>query len=160
MPVAVILNFLADVGITVIKRPIDKPSFLPGLQMENGKLIVDTEKLLYPGDILHEAGHLATMPPEVRETMSDNLPNDDLNRGGEMMALAWSYAAAIYLKIDPQIVFHANGYKGGGDEIIENFSKKNYIGVPLLQWAGMTYDEQKAQEFNALPYPNMIRWLR
>ena len=31
--------------------------FLPGLQLENGAIIIDPEKLFYPGDIIHEAGH-------------------------------------------------------------------------------------------------------
>jgi hypothetical protein len=148
------------VGIPVIRRAISEPTFLPGLQLENGNLVIDTEKLQYPGDMLHEAGHLATMPPGVRETMSDNLPDSDLNRGGEMMALAWSYAAAVHIGLDLRVVFHPDGYRGGGDAIIQNFAKKNYIGVPMLQWAGMTYDEKRAPEFGVLPYPNMIRWLR
>ena len=159
-PVDVIICFLGSVGINVIMQPINGHSFLPGLQLEGGRLIIDTEKLLYPGDILHEAGHLATMPSELRKTMSDTLPNNDLNQGGEMMALAWSYAACIHLDIDPAIVFHVDGYKGESENIIKNFAEGRYIGLPLLQWSGMCYDEQKARELNKQPYPKMIRWLR
>ncbi len=156
----IIIDFLTSIGIVVITRPIDGPVFLPGLRMENGTLVVDPEKLLYPGDILHEAGHLATMPPEIRATMSDNLENNDLNQGGEMMAIAWSYAACLFLNLDPHIVFHAGGYKGDGAHIAMNFNEGHYIGLPLLQWAGMAYDKKNAAAFNALPYPAMIRWLR
>jgi hypothetical protein len=159
-PVDIIICFLGSVGINVVMRPINHHTFLPGLELEDGRLIIDTEKLLYPGDILHEAGHLATMPPELRKTMSDTLPNNDLNQGGEMMALAWSYAACIHLDIDPVIVFHADGYKGEGENIIKNFAEGRYIGLPLLQWAGMCYDGLKARELNKQPYPKMIRWLR
>lgn len=152
--------FLESIGIKVSFKPIDAACFLPGLLMENGSIVIDRDKLKYPGDILHEAGHLATMPPEIRETMSDNLEDNDLNQGGEMMAIAWSYAACHKLQIDPHIVFHAEGYKGAGENIVQNFNEGYNFGVPLLQWARMTYDERRAPEFNALPYPNMIRWLR
>ena len=141
-------------------RPINEPGFLPGLLLENGVLIVDTEKLLYPGDMLHEAGHLATMPPEVRETTSGNLPDTEKNRGGELMALAWSYAACIHLGLDPSVVFHADGYRGGSQSIIENFTEGRYIGVFGLEWRGMAYDKKRAKEFNARPYPHMISWVK
>ncbi|GEO10038.1 hypothetical protein [Segetibacter aerophilus] len=109
--------------------------------------------------MLHEAGHLAVMPPAIRNEMIDNLGNNPIHQGGEMMAIAWSYAACIHLDLDPHIVFHKDGYKGGGDTIVENFSNGNFMGVPLLQWCGMTYDEKRAREMNAKPYPHMISWL-
>jgi hypothetical protein len=155
-----IIDFVESVGIKVLKMPITDDTFLPGLQLKDGALIIDSEKLLYPGDILHEAGHLATMPPDIRKTMNDNLPATPENQGGEMMALAWSYAAAKYLDIDPHVVFHAEGYKGGSENLIENFSEGRYIGVPLLQWAGMAYDDKKAKEYSKPAYPHMINWLR
>jgi hypothetical protein len=128
--------------------------------LEDGNLIIDEAKLLYPGDVLHEAGHLATMPPDVRKTMNDNLADDDLNRGGEIMTLAWSYAACLHLKFGPELVFHPYGYKGESKSLIQNFAEGKFLGLPLLQWAGMTYDEKKALEFNTPPYPHMICWVR
>jgi hypothetical protein len=159
-PIATIIDFLRSIGIKVITRPINGHTFLPGLQLEDGALIIDIEKLLYPGDILHEAGHLATMPPGLRKTMNDTLPNNDLNQGGEMMALAWSYAACIHLDIDPAFVFHTEGYKGECENIIQNFAEGRFVGLPLLQWAGMCYDGQNAGELNKPSYPKMICWLR
>lgn len=155
-----IVGFLDAIGLTVTKKPVNSNAFLPGLRLENGTLVIDTEKILYPGDILHEAGHLATMPPDVRKTMDDTLPATDLHQGGEMMAIAWSYAACLHIGLDPRVVFHANGYKSGGESIINNFTEKSYIGLPLLQWAGMAYDEKRAAELNAQPYPAMALWLR
>jgi hypothetical protein len=157
---SVILDFLAVAGIPVLLQPINGDTFLPGIQLQNGKLVVDEEKLLYPGDILHEAGHLATMPPAIRETMNDNLENNDMNQGGELMAIAWSYAACVHLGIDPGVVFHPNGYKGGSESLIETFSTGGEMGIPMLQWSGMTYDAKRAKEFNAKPFPHMISWLR
>ena len=154
-----ITDFLISIGIDVIRRPATDSPFLPGLELENGKIIIDPDKLLYPGDILHEAGHLATMPRDVREATSGWLPDNDANRGGEIMALAWSYAAALHLGIDPAIVFHPAGYKGESETILSAFAKGTYIGLPGLQWKGLACDEKKAKEFNILPYPNMIRWV-
>jgi hypothetical protein len=155
-----ITNFLTAIGMPVIRKPINGPTFLPGLLLEDGNLVIDVEKLLYPGDVLHEAGHLATMPPEIRETMSDNLENNDLNQGGELMALAWSYAASVHLNLDPGVVFHPNGYKGSSENLINIFTNGGDIGVPMLQWTGMTYDVRTAKELDAKPFPHMICWLR
>jgi hypothetical protein len=98
-----ILDFLTLIGLPVTRKPISGPTFLPGLKMENGGLVVDVGQLLYPGDLLHEAGHLATMAPDVRSAMNDVLPKNDLHQGGEIMAQAWSYAACVYLKMAPEI---------------------------------------------------------
>lgn len=152
---AKMLSFISEIGLQYQLEPITDETFLPGLKLRDGTLIIDTEKLLYPGDILHEAGHLACMPAEIRMEMSDSLPNNDLNNGGEMMAIAWSYAACIHLNIDPLIIFHDKGYKGGGQNLVDNFKKGNFFGVPLLQWNGMTYPS--GQE-NNLSFPQMISW--
>ncbi|RYD95733.1 MAG: hypothetical protein EOP54_15295 [Sphingobacteriales bacterium] len=155
----VILSFLSDIGIPYKLEPIKGYTFLPGVKMSEGTLIIDIDQLLYPGDILHEAGHLACMPPEIRKEMSDNLPNNDLHAGGEMMAIGWSYAACIYLKLDAELVFHEHGYKGGLESLLENFEQSRFIGVPLLQWLGMTFDEQNAKTLGFEPYPIMQQWI-
>ncbi|MFW0718309.1 hypothetical protein [Pedobacter sp. N23S346] len=154
-----ILSFLDDIGIEYSLAPITEETFLQGLKLKTGTLIIDTEKLLYPGDILHEAGHLACMPPNMRKEMSDNLPSNDLHMGGEIMAIAWSYAACIQLNIDATVVFHKDGYKDASQSIIENFERSMFIGLPLLQWLGMAYDDQQAQILGVKPYPEMQKWL-
>lgn len=83
-----ILSFLDGIGLLYKLTEIDGQTFLPGLKLSEGILIIDINKLLYPGDILHEAGHLACMPPEIRQGMSDDLVPSDLHQGGEMMAIA------------------------------------------------------------------------
>ncbi|WP_295671372.1 hypothetical protein [uncultured Mucilaginibacter sp.] len=154
-----ITSFLESIGLSVVTRNIEKETFLPGLLLENGKIIIDPDKLLYPGDILHEAGHLAAYEPAVRETIGDPLPAYMID-GFEMMALAWSYAACLHIKLDPAVVFHDDGYKGEGSHLVQTFAQGGYIGLPMLQYLGLAYDKKKAAELNALPYPNMIRWLR
>jgi len=154
-----IKEFLNTIGLEVIERPIEQPTILPGLLLENGKIIVDTEKLLYPGDILHEAGHLAAYARDVRQTIGDPLP-EYMAGAFELMAFAWSYAACLHIGMDPSIVFHDGGYKGGGNSILQNFADGHYIGVPMLQYLGLAYDEKKSAELNILPYPNMVHWLK
>jgi hypothetical protein len=141
------VSFLKEIGLTVRTGAIAR-SFLPGVTIEGGVLVIDEEDLLYPGDLLHEAGHLAVLTPEVRsEIYSDAGPD----AGFEMGAIAWSYAAARNLGIDPAIVFHEAGYKGGSSAILENFAAARYIGVPILEWVGLT---------TMKTYPVMHRWLR
>lgn len=155
------LTFLEEIGIETAFRKIDTDCFLPGLSIENGQIIIDKEQLKYPGDILHEAGHIAVVPAPERVSLNAAAIEKRENREAEeMMAIAWSYAACIHLNIDPLLVFHEHGYKGGGKNIADNFNNKNYFGVPMLQWVGLTVDEKNAVELNVEPYPHMIKWLR
>ena len=141
-------------------RPIDQPTFLPGLLVENGRIIADPEKLLYPGDLLHEAGHLASIPPDERKTTGDPLPDQYVTGGFEVMALAWSYAACLHIGLDASVVFHDKGYKGEGAFLAQTFTAGNYIGLPMLQYLALAYDEKKATELGILPYPKMVHWLK
>jgi hypothetical protein len=77
-----------------------------------------------------------------------------------MVALAWSYAACLHIGIDPKIVFHENGYKGQSEFLLQEFASGNYIGLNLLQWMGMAYDNKNAQRLNVPPYPHMVSWCK
>jgi len=153
-----ILHFFDKIEIEYSLETINTATFLPGLKLRNGTLIIDTDKLRYPGDILHEAGHLATMPPEIRANMNDDLPGNDLHKGGEMMAIAWSYAVCLELNIDPEVVFHEDGYKGSASTIVENFREGRFFGVPLLRWCGMTAEPFTDEQGIKRGFPEMIRW--
>lgn len=155
----ILSSFVKDVGLEVSYEPIETKTFLPGILVRRGGLVIDKKKLLYPGDILHEAGHLAVMPLSIRQNMNNDLGNDDIQKGGEMMAIAWSYAACIYLNIDPYIVFHEQGYRGGGKDLVKNFEKGNILGLPLLQWQGMSYGVKEAERLKVQPFPHMVQWL-
>jgi hypothetical protein len=159
--VITITDFIRSIGIPIKFEAISEEMVLPGITIEHGGLVIDAEKLLYPGDILHEAGHLAVASPDIRAAMHGALdPKKDFEIAGELMTIPWSYAAALYLQIDPHIVFHSGGYHGGGDSILDNFSQGKYFGVPMLQWAGMTYDEKTAIQKGLPPFPHMIKWVR
>jgi hypothetical protein len=151
-----ILAFLAEIGIPVIRTDIRQQTFMPGILADRGAIVVDESKLLYSGDLLHEAGHLAVIPREKRERIQGNVGKD---RGEEMMAIAWSYAATVHLGLEPSVVFHQGGYRGWSKAFIENFTQGRYIGVPLLQWIGLTADNKRAKEMGVEPYPKMIKWV-
>jgi hypothetical protein len=151
-----ILDWLRQIGLTVRLASLDPDTFLPGVTLEPGGLIVDPERLLYPGDLLHEAGHLAVMPPAQRASTGSNAGAD---MGDEIAAQTWSYAAAVHLGISPEIVFHPAGYKGAAKTLIQVYGDGN-AGVPLLQWMGLTLDPARAVALSIPPYPHMIRWLR
>lgn len=156
-------HFLTQIGIPVIEETITEDTFLPGILIRNGTLVVDRAKMLYPGDLLHEAGHIAVTPPEERVTKAGNMSDDkNMNEsaGEEIMAICWSYAAAVHLGLPPEYVFHPEGYKGASKWYIEQFAAGIYIGLPALQWLGLCYDAKRAQEHQVAPYPHMIRWLR
>lgn len=59
-----IVAFLEEIGIPVRRVAIEENTFLPGVMISQGTLLVDEEKLLYPGDLLHEGGHIAVMSPK------------------------------------------------------------------------------------------------
>lgn len=156
-----VISFLLHIGITVQYNKIEKDCFLPGISICNGGLIIDTEKLKYPGDILHEAGHLAVVAPIDRAVLNeDDIALRPQREAEEMMTIAWSYAVCVHLDIPARFVFHNDGYKGGGDSLAENFENKQYFGVPMLQWVGMALEEKNGIEQGKPFYPAMIHWLR
>jgi hypothetical protein len=155
------VNFLRSIGIPVHFRPVDTDCFLPGIRIVNGEIEVDMDNLKYPGDILHEAGHIAVVPQPERSTLNEHAIAQREHRDAEeMMTIAWSYAACVHLDMDAGFVFHNHGYKGGGSSIAENFKQGRYFGVPMLQWVGMAL-EKKSEDDQGMPvYPAMLKWLR
>jgi hypothetical protein len=147
--------FVRDIGLPLHAAALPADTFLPGLDIRDGAVVVDATRLAYPGDILHEAGHLAVADPAER-----NAPRLSPSPGDEMASIAWSYAALRQLDLDPAIVFHPDGYKGGAAAIIENFEAGRYFGVPLLQLYAMSYEPRRAAEKGVAPFPHMLRWVR
>lgn len=152
---AQIIEFLRGIDIEIKFSPIDEPTVLPGMTITGGAIVVDEAKLKYPGDLLHEAGHLAVLPPEKRK-LDDKIGKKAYE---EMAAIAWSYAALVHLNLEPSVVFHIDGYRGGSQNIIDNFTQGNYFGVPILQWLGLTNESKADSSDEAVVYPKMIKWL-
>ncbi|WP_299678470.1 hypothetical protein [uncultured Dokdonia sp.] len=147
-----IVTFLESIDILVLEKELPDETFLPGLHLYGNTIQVDFKKLKYPGDLLHEAGHIATTEKELRpligtKEMDPAWPSD----GDEIATILWSYAAATHLSIDLTILFHAGGYKNDSEWLIEQFTNKNYVGLPLLEWMELCDSKE---------FPIMNKWLR
>lgn len=146
--VETIAGFFAEIGLPHQFAGLPGPTFLPGVAIRRGVLTIDRERLLYPGDLLHEAGHMAVLPTPERAEMDGDVGPDG---GMEMAAIAWSYAAALHVGLPVEVVFHDGGYRGGAASLRQNFAQRRYIGVPLLEWMELTAGGR---------FPAMDRWLR
>ena len=150
-----LVTFVRGVGIGVQACAIDWKTQFPGLDIRSGAVLVDETRLLHPGNILHEAGHIAVHDPALRsqEKFSPS-------RGEELSALAWSYAAVVYLGLGSELVFYRGSYHGWDTSLVENFAEGRYLGIPLLQRYGMALDDRNARERGLKSYPHMLRWVR
>jgi GNAT superfamily N-acetyltransferase len=147
-----ILAFLRGIGLTIEMGAVTD-GVQPGIRLIANGLCVDLDNLFFAGDLLHDAGHLAVMPPSRR---SAYLPLPTTDGGEEMATLAWSYAAALHIGIPPEVVFHEHGYKGQGQMLIARYEFGDRPGVPLLAWMGLT----SLPEDIPSGFPRMAHWLR
>lgn len=145
-PLAPMLSFLETIGLPVREAELGEGDFLPGVRIEKGELLFDRGTLRWPGDLLHEAGHLALLP-KARDPDAGGKLN--VAPAEEMAVLAWSYAAAVAAGVDPLVVFHEGGYRQGGAQLAAQYASGGGPGVPILQWFGMTND-----------FPRMRHWWR
>ena len=152
-----IVQFLREAGLTVLEEPLPANTFLPGLTIRNGALVFDRAALRYPGDLLHEAGHLAVLPGPVRH--SANAEDLNAQSHAEEAAMAWSYAAVRYLGLPADVLFHSGGYRGHAQGLVTTFSLGVYPGLPGLEAAGLTVSPRRAAALGVAPYPAMLRWL-
>ncbi|MEQ8580694.1 MAG: hypothetical protein RIC30_06000 [Marinoscillum sp.] len=154
-----ITAFLEKIGLELEFKKLDGSTFLPGIHVERGKIQIDKEKLLYPGDLLHEAGHLALLTPDERMKTSGNIePGENKQESMEMGVICWSWAALVHLQLDPKVVFHDNGYRGASNYYINMYSTGQCIGLPLLQWAELCKHQTDPTDLPA--FPHMLKWLR
>ncbi|GAA0352298.1 hypothetical protein GCM10009092_15860 [Bowmanella denitrificans] len=150
-----IVDFLKNVGINIRYTSIESKTFLPGILIEQGQLLIDREKLKYPGDLLHEAGHIAVTASENRLKLTGDIHQCGHGPAEEMSAIAWSWAASREIGIHPEVLFHTDGYKGASPNYIEAFLQAHGFGYPMLIYWGLTNPPGKSDG-----YPKMTRWLR
>ena len=151
-----IVDFLRAIGIEVVAESLPEGCFLPGIKVRDGILIVDPSRLDWPGDLLHEAGHIAVTAPDLRPALCEV----DGDPGDEMAAIAWSWAAAKAIGLAPDVLFHEGGYRGASPAFIGNFSTGRYLGVPMLQYYQISVEPHRAATAGLPPFPHMLKWLR
>lgn len=136
-----IRDFLASIGITVLMQPLPKKGFFSRTYISNTTIFVSENSDISLGEVLHEAGHIATMPsqfrhlidgdieaPEILEAIKQYLDehfHDQLSCGLEdptcraifqiddPAATAWSYAAALECGVPTEILFCDHESFGG-----------------------------------------------
>ena len=151
-----IIDFIRSIGIEVTEAEIDRATLVPGIDIRHGGLVVEEKRMCKPADLLHEAAHLALTPVSARPALDGTITSTPSE---EMSAIAWEWAAAKHLDINPRDVFHDEVISGNGPTLLENFSAGRYVGVPMLQFWRMTV-EKRVEGSDTLPYPHMIRWTR
>lgn len=156
-----IVAFLEGIGIAVREGAVPETAFLPGVLIQAGGLVYARDALRWPGDLLHEAGHLAVAPAELRASMHGDvaLP-DTVPHASEVEATAWAWAALCHVGLEPSVLFHDGGYRGCSARLIQTFSLGVYPGASGLAQAGMTHAGPDAQRASLPVYPSMTRWLR
>jgi len=155
-----IMSFLRGIGLAVTEAPVPPESFLPGLRIVQGGLQVDLDQLRWPGDLLHEAGHLAVVPATLRATMDDALAElPPVPHAGEIEATAWAWAALRHLQLPSEVLFHDGGYHGRSQGLRTTFELGVYLGAAGLVSAGLAATPAQASA-GAAPYPHLTAWLR
>ena len=175
-------EFVRSIGIpvTFVEQPAG--GFLPHVRVCQGGLRVDPAHA-YPGDILHEAAHVAVVPAKFRaladgdlrevnramqewlETHGDGLstyPEDPLCRAilqaDEQEATAWQFAAAQHIGLPDRWLFPPGSYEGNGPELLQQLKGNAHMGIHGLQAANWT--AVRASSAMGRPvFPKLARWL-
>ncbi len=156
-----IVDFIAGIGLPIAEAALPDGTFLPGIAIRDGGLVVDPAKLAWPGDLLHEAGHLAVLPTALRPTAHDDLVDEaDVEHAGELEAMAWAWAAVVELGLPPEVLIHDGGYNGKSRDLLQMYAFGVYPGLQGLCAAGLTAAPGFAPEPLPVRYPQMLRWLR
>lgn len=181
-----ILDFVGEVGIRVELGPVAGDAFLSGVRIADGGLVVQPDALLTPGDVLHEAGHLAVVPGRHRHRIHDDVdlcvaeilaerpaaaPCEPAlagleNFGGEWQAIAWSYAACVRLGLPMETVFCPGAYGMPPEQspmaIAQQIQLGFFPGIHRLVQTGMTAVPRSPLNPDAPPggFPEMRVWVQ
>lgn len=156
-----IVDFLTGIGIPITEETLPSDTFLPGIALRAGGIVVDPDKLLWPGDLLHEAGHLAVLPGALRLQAHEDQPNAaEAEYSGELEAMAWAYAAAVELGLPGDVLIHEGGYNGKSRDLLEMYAFGVYPGLKGLCETGMTASRGFTPDCGPVQYPMMLKWLR
>ncbi len=170
-----ILAFLEEIGLACSPGEVAADTFLPGVVIRDGALCYDSARLSSPGDLLHEAGHLAAVPACWRGqiqgdvdaslvALADVYPDAAGIVHTDLFPIAWSFAAARHIGIDPACIFDAGGYgaQSGGDPAIlaSQLEAGLFPGIAMLANAGLCAAPPPFGDgLDPAPYPQMKRWL-
>lgn len=163
-PLDAILRFLRAIGLSVDEASLPDDTFLPGVAIQRGTLVVDRARLRWPGDVLHEAGHLAVLPAALRGLADGDAPEQGVADGGEAEAMAWAWAANSALGLPPDVLLHEGGYQGRAAALVGMHAVGIVPGLRGLCSAGLARAEgfpgPLQDRGDIAPYPHLHHWLR
>lgn len=182
-----VIDFLRRIGLRVDEATSTAQlagSFLPDVLVQEGGLVIDAAKA-FPGDVLHEAAHLAVIPAqfrpfangdlnEVEERMARYLnenpmglatyPEDPLSRAilqaAEAEATAWQYAAAVEIGLPERWIFPMKSYDGTRVSLLRSLRHNQYMGINGLRAAGWTTLRPNPHQPHIPTYPKLKFWLQ
>jgi hypothetical protein len=167
-----VVDFLRDVGMEV-ELECGADGFLKGCQIKGGRVLVDPRCEV--DVVLHEAGHLAIIPPEFRPTINDDVeqalvgaaavawgvdldPDHPIRRAllqcGDTEATAWAWAAGLEAGVEERRIIRKRDYGGSGVSIRLALRVGCYAGIHGLAHAGMCRLPQSGG------FPKMEKWLQ
>lgn len=164
---------LSAIGIETIEDP-DATGFLSDIVIRAGTIRYRPDAP--PSNLLHEAGHLACLPPSFRSMARDSLslvyrrmnhafstrmdetgnPDDPLIRAiiqcSDPEATAWAWAFGIRCGVPEGLIVLDREYDGEGGAIRAQLKARCYIGINGLRAAGMID--------NVRSYPVLDKWMQ
>lgn len=179
-----VVEFVRGLGIAVAVCTDEAAaeSFLPNVEILDGGLVVRPG--VFPGDILHEAGHLATMPAQFRPLATGQLreafaamsryleanpmglatyPEDPVARGvmqcSDPEATAWQFAAGQHLGMPDEWLFPLGSYAGDAVAVLLSLKAGGHMGINGLQAAGWTLNRANPFRPNIPVFPQLAFWL-
>jgi hypothetical protein len=180
-----IRDFVAGLGIGCRPGTVPDDSFLPGVALAEGALLYDERRLGSPGDLLHEAGHVALVPARFRPLLDDDVdaaiariaegaappgaapaeePERELLGKTEIMAIAWSFAAARASGATLDCLFWPGTYRMPAGQRPDALVQQIEMGLfPGLHWLARfgfcALPPPFGDPAEPRPFPAMKRWL-
>jgi len=144
-----VIQWLRSIGIPMTMGFSFAKNFNAYIWHKDGGIVVASKAHI--GNILHEAGHFAVTPANMRKRVSNSFDDIGLKEPHEDMALAWSYAAAIACEVDTMIPFQT-GFKNpsSGFGVHMALERSDHVGIKLMTDLDMTDNT----------FPSMKQWLR
>lgn len=171
-----VIEFVRGAGLDV-EIHAGASGFVPGVQIEHGTLLVDPS-VCEPGNLLHEAGHIAITPGNFRHFMSGDLskgmaimydrleelhldPEHPIVRAciqcSDPEATAWAWSAGRAIGVPPRVIIGDQWYGNTGADIRIALELGCYLGINGLAAAGFC----SLRNVQPLPkYPHLAFWVQ
>ncbi|MGP1715658.1 MAG: hypothetical protein ACTS9Y_00635 [Methylophilus sp.] len=162
----IVNSFIESIGIKVIKVESLQNGFMDDIEIVNGSIYITTNTQV--SNLLHEAGHLAIIPANLRHMANGDLdesfdgifkmtshldPEHPIQKVliqcSDPEATAWAWAIGQHLGIPDDQIIRDEDYDGEGKSIRWMLKCGKYFGIHGLAASGMT---------SVGSYPNMVIW--